>query len=84
METVLEFLWDTRVECIVTARRPLEEEEEGEDTEKEEGGLEPPYNVPFLCLSLSPPCSAVFGEKEKGEPYYDWLYRTGTRYGHVE
>ena len=55
-EAVSEFLRDTRVGCMVTARRPLEAEDR-EDTESEQGGLERPQNVLssiyFLCLILS-------------------------------
>ena len=49
VEAVPEFLRTTRVGCTGTERRPPEEE--SEDSENE-GGLDPPYIVSFLCLSF--------------------------------
>ena len=50
-EAVLDFLQDTRVGCMVTVRRPLEDE--GGYSDNEEGGPGPPQNVLFSVLSFA-------------------------------
>ena len=58
-EVVLDFLRSTRVGCLVTLRRPPEEEE-GEESEGENGGPAPLKNVLFFV-------STALGRR-KGSP----------------
>ena len=49
-DAVLEFLRTTRVGCVGLGRVPPKDR--GESESGEEGGLGPPWNVPFVCLSF--------------------------------
>ena len=69
-KAVLDFLWDTRVGCMVKLWPP---EEEGGESEREEGGPGPPWTVfsffffSFCFLLLSFLCQAwPWGGGERG------------------
>ena len=75
---VLTFLRDTRVGRMASLAPREEEwwgEEENSESEGEEGGPGPPYNVFFPCpssvLSFLFNLFGGIGEKERRRPYYD-------------